>query len=73
MANDRSSYTRGIMGCDDDCEPAILIDNKNIHNIDALKNGSTIALISYMIRDIFVELGKPLTQMIRKLVKMDNS
>jgi len=44
MANDRFSYTRGRKGCGDDCEPVILVDNKNIHTIDALKNGSMIIM-----------------------------
>ena len=32
------------MGSGDDCEPAGLVDNKNIHTIDALKNESMIII-----------------------------
>jgi hypothetical protein len=44
MVNDRFSYTRGIRGSGDDCEPACLVDNKNIRTIDSLKNGSMIIM-----------------------------
>jgi hypothetical protein len=37
-------FSQGIMGSGDDCEPAGLVDNKNIHTIDALKNESMIII-----------------------------